>query len=106
MLNYIDFTNPESKASGLPNAHCMIYKPKQQLKDYKLSNSDVKDKAYLNTELLGRIIQAKLDKLNNSIQYAYWMSAKIYGIKRNFEAPRFNQEHYERVKVAKLLKKQ
>ena len=106
MLNYILFQNPKDTYSGLPHASCMIYKPGQQLIDYNLSNADVKDKPFLNTELLGRIIKAKLDKLNYSIQYAYWMHSKIYGVKRNFEEFRINKTHYEKVILAKKIKTQ
>ena len=63
MLNYIDFTNPESKASGLPNAHCMVYKPPKQSSD--VSGVDYIHRPRVNWQQYAKVLEAKMKQIIN-----------------------------------------
>lgn len=104
-LNYISFVNPPETYNIIPHARCMIckeWKPEKEKAPF-LKNKDIR-RANIYIEHLSAVLRRKFEKFNNSIQYAYWMHMRIYNVKRDSEALRFNKVHAERVLLAKQLK--
>jgi len=101
-MNYINFVNPCETYSGLPHARCMIWKPEKEKAPF-LKQKDIR-RTNIYIEHLGAVLRRKFEKFNNSIQYAYWMHMRIYNVKRDAQAIRFNKVHAEKVLLAKQLK--
>ena len=64
MLNYIDFQNPDDTYSGLPNAHCMIYKPPKKSSD--VSGVDYICRPRVNWQQYAKVLEAKMKQIFNN----------------------------------------
>lgn len=60
-LNIIQFENPPLTYSGLPHAHCMIYKP--QFKASDVSGIDYIHRPTINWQHYAKVLEAKMNQI-------------------------------------------
>ena len=107
-LNYIDFINPNDTYSGLPNSHCMIWKPTIKTEiaeiekisniEYDVSGIDYIQPPRINKEHYQKVLEAKMQiklskaKIGIEQMEAKWRREIVYKIAKTMASASFKRK--------------